>query len=168
MTRPRCVVLSNSFFQFCSHSRCDLLCPGDSLYSCGEGIYGAIYQVGANYKQPVRLTDKSGWVATASSIAGGAPGLLLDDDTATTFTTSGLCCYTWVQVIFKKNNLTKKLSDEISPFLQIDLGQSKLVSGMKLDIISIYPEMATNLEVVFHKKSKMNFLPVINYLLLFR
>ncbi len=36
----------------------------------------------------------------------------------------------------------------MSSFTQIDLGQSKLVSGMKLDIIPIYPEMATNLEVV--------------------
>ncbi len=53
--------------------------------------------------------------------------------------------------------------DEISPFPQIDLGQSKLVSGMKLDIISIYPEMATNLEVVFHKKIK-NELPSCNQL----
>ncbi len=43
----------------------------------------------------------------------------------------------------------------MSSFPQIDLGQSKLVFGMKLAIISIYPEMATNLEVVSCARKRM-------------
>ena len=132
--------------------RCDIACPGDSSYSCGEGVAGPIYKVGSNYKQPSKLTDMSGWAATASSSSDGAPGLVIDGATSTSFATGRDCCYQWIQAIFVLLQawMLEKMAAIfifLRPRMQVDLGQSTLVHGLGLEFRTGHPDLVTNLEV---------------------
>ncbi len=119
---------------------CDEPCPGHDLWwrwPCGWAGYGAIYRINKEaFRKPTKIADKSGMVATASTVTTlshlqdlASPAHLLDGDANNGFRTDENEAFAWIQVCKLANNFSlHKLKKKNNFVVLLCAGRSALLS----------------------------------------